>query len=78
MKLKDVAFMFDDCSNLKTIISNTFFRLNYSNDMFLNNLNLVGGNGTTYDANHTNAQYARIDGENGLPGYFTAPAANKK
>lgn len=44
--------------------------------MFLNCTQLVGGNGTTYDANHIDAEYARVDGENGLPGYFTAPVAN--
>ena len=76
MKLKDVTYMFEDCSELQTIISNTFTSaFSYSNDMFLNDLNLVGGNGTTYDANHTNSLYARVDGENNLPGYFTAPPA---
>lgn len=44
--------------------------------MFLNCTSLLGGNGTTYSSSHTNADYARVDGENGLPGYFTAPANN--
>lgn len=33
-----------------------------------------GGNGTTYDANHVNSEYARIDTEE-TPGYFTAASA---
>ena len=33
---------------------------------------LTGGAGTTYDPNHTNKEYARIDDPaNGKPGYFT-------
>ena len=31
--------------------------------------------GTTYDANHTDKTYARIDGGVSNPGYFTAKAA---
>ncbi|UKI58215.1 MAG: hypothetical protein L6V81_01870 [Clostridium sp.] len=43
-----------------------------SNNMFYRNTNLVGGAGTTYDANHTDKEYARIDGGTSNPGYFTA------
>ena len=32
---------------------------------------LVGGKGTTYDDNFTNATYARPDGGPNKPGYFT-------
>lgn len=39
--------------------------------MFNNCTNLVGGNGTKYDDNHTDAEYARFDAP-GAPGYFTA------
>ena len=31
----------------------------------------MGGQGTKYDLNHTNAEYARIDGGLSAPGYFT-------
>jgi hypothetical protein len=41
--------------------------------MFLYCTSLIGGNGTPYSSAHTNAEYARVDGEDGLPGYFTAP-----
>lgn len=43
-----------------------------SDNMFLDCSSLAGGNGTTYDSSHTDASYARIDGLNGQPGYFTA------
>ncbi|MBO7441411.1 MAG: BspA family leucine-rich repeat surface protein [Bacteroidales bacterium] len=36
--------------------------------------NLYGGNGTAYDENHTNAEYARIDID-GTSGYFTKEGA---
>ena len=38
--------------------------------MFRDCNSLVGGNGTTYDADHIDATYARPDGEDGKPGYF--------
>ena len=67
--------MFTDCFNLTTILSFTFDKtsLNHSNLMFHSCNNVIGGNGTTYNSSHTNAEYARVDGEEGLPGYFTAP-----
>jgi hypothetical protein len=43
-----------------------------SNIIFYGDTNLVGGAGTTYDQNHIDAEYARVDDpENGKPGYFT-------
>ncbi len=39
--------------------------------MFQNDIKLVGGNGTTYDSNKIDDEYARIDGKDNLPGYFT-------
>jgi hypothetical protein len=38
--------------------------------MFFGCTSLVGGNGTVYDANHIDVEYARID-KPGQPGYFT-------
>ena len=40
--------------------------------MFKNCTSLVGGKGTTYDANHVDKEYAHIDGGSSNPGYFTA------
>ncbi len=39
--------------------------------MFDNCTQLVGGQGTAYDENHTDYTYARIDGGEATPGYFT-------
>ena len=67
--------MFYGCNMLVTILSNTFnlAALTTLNDMFNVCTSLVGGNGTHYSSAHINAEYARVDGEDGLPGYFTAP-----
>jgi hypothetical protein len=40
--------------------------------MFLGCTNLVGGAGTTFDAEHIDAAYAHVDGGADNPGYFTA------
>jgi len=42
-----------------------------SNYMFSGCVKLVGEKGTTYDENHTNHLYARVDGGPSRPGYFT-------
>ncbi len=39
--------------------------------MFRSCTSLVGGQGTTYDATHVDAAYARIDGGPSNPGYFS-------
>ena len=39
--------------------------------MFYNCTSLVGGAGTTYDEGHINILYARPDGGESHPGYFT-------
>lgn len=67
--------MFALCNRLTTIYSQTFSIKTgaTSSGMFSSCSSLVGGNGTHYSSAHTNAEYARVDGENGLPGYFTAP-----
>ena len=79
-KVKTMEQMFSYCSSLQKIISNTFSDLSLTSSwyMFYRCTSLVGGNGTAYSYPHTGIDYARVDGENGLPGYFTAPPANKK
>lgn len=42
-----------------------------STNMFGDLPNLVGGNGTPFDTTHIDKEYARIDGKDGLAGYFT-------
>ena len=67
--------MFFACRILQTIYVGsgwTTAAVTNSTYMFTDCTSLVGGQGTTYDANHTNAAYAHIDGGPSNPGYFTA------
>ena len=67
--------MFKNCKNLTRIyVSENFDTSNVekSEDMFLGDVALVGGNGTKHDSNKINKEYARIDGENA--GYLTEAA----
>ena len=69
--------MFNNCRNLEKIyVSNRFViirdQYGYVEDyrMFLGCTSLVGGNGTVYDSNNVDSEYARID-TTSTPGYFT-------
>ena len=74
-QVTDMWNMFYDCVNLKTIYAGNDWStaaLTIPTDgMFGNCTSLVGGQGTTYDANHIDAAYARIDGGWSERGYFT-------
>ena len=73
--VEDMSFMFAQCEKLKTIyVSDSWTTANVTegNNMFLGDVNLVGGRGTRYDANHVNKLWARIDGGMRIPGYLTA------
>ena len=73
-KVTNMRYMFKDTTNLKTInVSNKFTTKNATifDNMFSGCTNLVGGAGTTYDENHIDKEYARIDGGTDSPGYFT-------
>ena len=67
--------MFTDCTNLKTIYVDSDWNTNKveSNYWIFHNCNsLVGGNGTAWDSSHADElSYARIDGGESNPGYFT-------
>ena len=70
--------MFYECTALTTIYVSSGWStaaVTASDYMFYNCTNLVGGKGTTYNANLVDATYARIDGGPGNPGYFTAKNA---
>ena len=73
--------MFQQCLNLKTIYAKTGTDwstseiLSNSSNMFYLCSKLVGGNGTGYNNSFRDKTYARIDGLNGNPGYFTDPEA---
>ena len=75
-KVTDMEGMFDGCSNLTTILCGNDWNKTEptSTDMFKGCTKLVGGNGTAFDDSHTDATYARPDGTEGNPGYFTAPS----
>ena len=72
--------MFYGCSELKTIYAGSGWStkaVTESGNMFTGCTNLVGGKGTTYDADHIDKAYAHIDGGISNPGYLTdknAPA----
>ena len=77
--VKDMDWMFGSCYSLTTIYASE--RWNTSNvessdNMFEGCSNLVGGAGTPYNANHTGADYARIDERPDNPGYFTYKASS--
>ena len=77
-KVTNMNSMFKGCTNLQTIyVGNDWSTaaVEESDDMFTNCYNLVGGKGTTYDANHVDKAYAHIDGGTSNPGYFTAKNA---
>lgn len=74
-KVEDMRSCFGYCYALSVIsVSDDWATesVQRSGSMFLECSSLTGGNGTTYDSSHTDASYARIDGLNGQPGYFTA------
>ena len=73
-KVTKMDFMFGDCYELATIYcSKDWSSTSASSDnMFGACRKLVGGNGTAFDSNVTNATYARPDGGTASPGYFTA------
>ncbi|MBQ3334100.1 MAG: BspA family leucine-rich repeat surface protein [Eubacteriaceae bacterium] len=72
-KVTEMANMFSDCNKLKTIyVSDKFTTQSVNSNwwMFSGCYSLIGGNGTPYDDNHRDKEYARID-KPGQPGYFT-------
>ena len=71
-----MGLMFDNCTSLTTIYASKGWSIanlteGSDNMMFYNCINLVGGLGTTYDANHIDYTYAHIDGGTANPGYLT-------
>ena len=66
--------MFGACTGLSAIyVGNGWSTASVTNgtEMFAGCTSLVGGAGTTYDANHVDYTYAHIDGGENNPGYFT-------
>ena len=70
----DFNDMFNGCKKLNTIYIGALWNTNKatsSYDMFQDCKSIVGGAGTTYDANHTDASYAHADQGAANPGYLT-------
>ncbi len=77
-QVENMNSMFEDCNNLRTIYVGDGWStatVAYSAYMFYGCTSLVGGQGTTYDADHVGADYAHIDGGPSNPGYFTEKPA---
>ena len=76
----NMSEMFVRCGDLTTIYVSTNWNtgnVTNSNEMFNDCSELVGGMGTTYDADHVDKEYARIDGGPDCPGYFTGKTVGK-
>ena len=72
-----MGHMFQNCSGLRTIIVGGGWGIQAnaeSADMFDGCTNLVGGQGTAYDANHVDKEYAHVDFGSIRPGYLTGAA----
>ena len=66
--------MFHACISLQTIYAGyewSTAAVTSSENMFTDCLDLVGGLSTSYDNNHVDKEYARIDDAPDAPGYFT-------
>ena len=77
--LADTQYLFDGCSNLETIYTTSSFKFNTVNEstkMFQGCTKLKGGAGTVFDSKEpTDLTFAKIDGGNKDPGYFTDSSA---
>ena len=70
-KVTNMNYMFAYCSKLETIKCNDDWSgVANSDNMFAGCEKLQGGNGTPFDTNHIDAEYARPD-KDGQNGYFT-------
>ena len=75
--VNDNGRLFENCSKLETIYVGEYWDLytrpNESDNAqcFSGCTSLVGGNGTVYSDSHKGIDYARIDGQDGNPGYLT-------
>ena len=70
----DMENMFNGCAALTTIFAGTGWdadAVTVSDNMFAGCTNIVGGNGTTYDASHVDKEYACLSGGSTIPSYLT-------
>lgn len=79
-KVRTMLGMFSGCVNLKTIIVEDTWNtenVQSAHDMFRNCRSLVGCRGTTYSLDHTELDYAHIDGGVDNPGYLSVVREDK-
>ncbi len=72
--VKNMGGMFEGCSSLNAIFIGDNWStasVTKSTGMFKDCTKLYGGKGTAYNADITDATYAKIDGGKDAPGYFT-------
>ena len=70
----EMEWMFYGCNQLATVYASERWDMSNvekTDGMFSACYSIVGGKGTTFDANHTDGEYARIDGGPSNPGYLT-------
>ena len=80
-KVTSMGYMFYNCNSLHTIYVGEGWStaaVTTSASMFASCTSLVGGKGTTYDANHVDKAYAHIDGGPSNPGYFSAVSTDMR
>ena len=76
----DMYSMFGNMNELTTIIVGDGFKIlpsTRTDSMFYRDTKLVGEKGTTYDSNYQDKTYARYDGGQDNPGYFTKPVSKE-
>ena len=72
--VEEMQYMFYQCNGLETILVGNGWNtgnINAGANMFTECTALVGGEGTTYDANNKDYNYAHIDGGTSNPGYLS-------
>ena len=77
-KVTNMYDMFYNMVNLTTIyVASNWNTANVTNSrmMFYRDTKLKGGSGTTYNNNYVDKTYARLDGGQSSPGYFTSAGA---
>ena len=79
-KVSDMEGMFSYCSSLTTINCDADWSTGSASAgyMFYGCTSLVGGNGTKYNSDKIDVTYARLDGLDGKPGYFSAKGVVRK
>ena len=79
-KVTNTGYMFDDCESLGTIYVSDKWDLSNveeSYNMFGHTYNITGEKMTVYDSEHTELEYAHVDGGEDNPGYLTLKGHTK-